>query len=176
MEFYAITLLCRVNGTLFKSRSSSYLGVQGHAWRGSLIPLSFLSEDTNKKESTGLLLKIMSSLPMRSETSLRPETAVALSPRETSSVGEAATDRLTIQNASRGHSRKKKKTCACVHEMDSVGPGPCSFCVCFAITLSWGIHLQQGTGALLGKLDVHPVSFPCCWITGRLFSLTFFLA
>lgn len=50
----------------------------------------------------------MSSFPMLSETSLRPETAVALSPRETSSVGEAATDRLTIQNASRGHSRKKK--------------------------------------------------------------------
>lgn len=51
----------------------------------------------------------MSSPPMQSETSLRPETAVALSPRETSAVGKAATDRLTIQNASRGHSRKKKK-------------------------------------------------------------------
>lgn len=50
---------------------------------------------------------------MLSETSLRPETAVALSPRETSAVGEAATDRLTIQNASRGHSRKKKNP---VHE------------------------------------------------------------
>lgn len=77
----------------------------------------------------------MPSLPMLSETNLRPETAVALSPRETSSVGEVAIDRLTIQNASRGHSRKKK-TCACVHEMDHAGPGPCSFCVCFAVTLS----------------------------------------
>lgn len=77
----------------------------------------------------------MSSVPMLSETSLRPETAVALSPRETSSVGGAATDCPTIQNASRGHSGKKK-TCACVHEMDHVGPESCSFCVCFAIRLS----------------------------------------
>lgn len=124
MGIYTAMLSSRVNARLFKSLRSSYLGVQGQAWRGSLI-LFPSSQKTQTKRSTCLLLKntVFTSHTQRSWST--GETAVGWSPRETSSVDAAATDSLTLQLASRGHSRRGKY----VHEVYSVCPVPCSLYV-----------------------------------------------
>lgn len=108
----------------FKSLSSSYRGVQGQARKGSLILFPSFQK-TQTKRSTRLLLKntVFTSHTQRSWSA--EETAVGWCPRETSSVDVAASDSLTIQLASRGHSRRAKY----VREMYSVCPVPCSLYV-----------------------------------------------